>query len=1064
MPSSQNAQAVAPFVLGIDLGANSLGWAIVAVENGRPGRLLRAGVRIFDAGMEGDIEHGREISRNQSRREARLHRRQLWRRKRRMAKLFRILQGAGLLPPSPDASPESRQQLLTSLDQAILSSEWFLKLPDRGTLAEPFQVLPYLLRARALDEPLPPFYVGRALYHLAQRRGFRSNRKESAGSRKEEEGQVKHAISELQAAITESGARTLGEYLSRLAPSKQRIRCRWTARDMYDREFESIWSAQVTHHRSLTPDLKKRVQQAIFFQRPLKIKRNLISFCELEPDQRRAPKYHPLAQRFRMLQGVNNLRLQVSGQPERELTSGERTELLAILDRQGDITLAKARKLLKFPASARFSIEADGEKVLIGNRTQAKFLEAFGERWPEMPEQDRAKAINDVNSIQNDEARRKRAISRWKLAPDAAQRFARIALEPDYFNLSRKAIQKLLPRLEQGIPYSTARRQLYPQKFEAREPLAFLPPVQFAIPELRNPAVMRSLTELRKVVNALIRQHGLPAEIRIELARDLRSSKKQRLAANDRIRQNEQLRKKAARRITDEIGIPNPTRDDIRKVLLADEANWTCPFTRPGRAISMPALFGSSPQFDFEHILPFSRSLDNSMANLTLCYNEENRHRKHNRTPYEAYAGEPSRYEEILQRVERFKSAEAREKLRRFQMNDEQFQLFLQDFSNRQLADTRYASRLAGDYLALLYGGRSDAAGTLRVRVSSGQTTAYLRAGWNLNGILDDGPSKNGGHRAKTRDDHRHHAVDAAVIALTNDGTIQQLSRAAERGPAERRRMFAHLEGPWPDFVSSVRAAVAQIVVSHRVSRKVSGPLHEETNYGRPPGGRTSRVRKPLVRLTRSEVENIADPGVRRRVIDKLAELGMKEPKTAFSAESNLPFLQASDGRRIVIKKARIEKPFPAVRIAKGPAERGVLSEMNHHVEIYAEIDKAGLEKTWDGEVVSMLEAYQRKQRGEPITRRDHGPLVQFKFSLAPGDVLECDDQTGGRRMLLVRSVSQSSADRIEVGLVALTDARLKAKIISGRGFYRPGPNVLRKWNTRKVAVSPLGEITEAHD
>ena len=87
------------FILGIDLGTNSVGWAMVGLKDGKPSRLLRAGARVFEAGMDGDIQSGREESRNLKRRDARLHRRQLWRRGRRLKKIFRLLQNFGLLPP-----------------------------------------------------------------------------------------------------------------------------------------------------------------------------------------------------------------------------------------------------------------------------------------------------------------------------------------------------------------------------------------------------------------------------------------------------------------------------------------------------------------------------------------------------------------------------------------------------------------------------------------------------------------------------------------------------------------------------------------------------------------------------------------------------------------------------------------------------------------------------------------------------------------------------------------------------------------------------------------------------
>ena len=222
------------------------------------------------------------------------------------------------------------------------------------------------------------------------------------------------------------------------------------------------------------------------------------------------------------------------------------------------------------------------------------------------------------------------------------------------------------------------------------------------------------------------------------------------------------------------------TNSDILKVRLAEECNWQCPYT--GKSIPMEALVGKHSQFDIEHIIPFSRSLDNSFLNKTLCYHEENRGVKQNQTPYEAYASNETRWAEIIGRVKRFRGSAAHAKLRKFlqkELDDE--------WAARMLQDTRYMSRLATEYLGLLYGGTIDADHSRRVQVSAGRITAYLRDEWGLNAILADGDEDE-----KNRADHRHHAVDAVVIALTDTKTVENLSHsaevAAERGATLRPR------------------------------------------------------------------------------------------------------------------------------------------------------------------------------------------------------------------------------------------------------------------------------------
>jgi CRISPR-associated endonuclease Csn1 len=257
------------FVLGLDLGTNSLGWSIIGLVDGEPARLVRAGVRVFDAGMDDSKGPGREESRNKARRDARSHRRQLWRHQRRLLKLARILQRFKLLPAGDLSQPEARQDYFNRLDSGILNSPWFSEKEKSGVYPAPRHVLPYILRASALDERLEPHYFGRALYHLAQRRGFLSNRKQTA-KKEDDEGTVKEGIAEVRKGMQENHARTLGEYFSHLSPFDQRIRGHWTARDMYATEFDAIWVAQAAQHPTLlTPDAKKEIGHAIFFQRPL---------------------------------------------------------------------------------------------------------------------------------------------------------------------------------------------------------------------------------------------------------------------------------------------------------------------------------------------------------------------------------------------------------------------------------------------------------------------------------------------------------------------------------------------------------------------------------------------------------------------------------------------------------------------------------------------------------------------------------------------------------------------------------------------------------------------------
>ena len=384
------------YVLGLDLGSASLGWAMIALNRAdEPTSLVRAGVRIFEPGVDGtalDIEQGKDQSKAVERRTARLHRRQLRRRAARQRELFQELQKAGLLPTNEvgtGASSEQRHELLNVLDRSLTLK--FLKPNDDSFAQKPL----YLLRKLALDQALEPFELGRVLFHLSQRRGFKSNRKETKKTAKENEdlGQVKADIHALELAIQDAGARTIGEYLAGLDPHTEKLRRRWTARKMFEQEFALIWDAQAKHHACLLrQELRDRVHELLFFQRPISAQKHLVGTCELErgddkhPPKRRAPWATMAAQRFRMLQKINDLVvIDTKNQTSRKLTEEERSKLYRWLDREGTQSFIAIRKYLDIKGTA-FNLEAGGDKDLPGNRTQKSMRKVFGVFWDEFTE------------------------------------------------------------------------------------------------------------------------------------------------------------------------------------------------------------------------------------------------------------------------------------------------------------------------------------------------------------------------------------------------------------------------------------------------------------------------------------------------------------------------------------------------------------------------------------------------------------------------------------------------------------------------------------------------------
>ena len=317
----------------------------------------------------------------------------------------------------------------------------------------------------------------------------------------------------------------------------------------------------------------------------------------------------------------------------------EKEAVFTKLENEDNQSFAGLRKLLGLK-KATFNLERGEEKRLRGNRTNSFMRSVFGVFWDEMPEEEKHKAVTLWYRTESEEKLAQKARERWALDENAAKKFANTRPEEGYCSLSLKALRRLLPEMEKGISYGKIRPELYPEK--RKEPKGLLPLVRDAVPSLRNPAVERALTEVRKVVNAIVRQYGKPYEIRIEMARELRKSRKEREEATRQNRTREREKEIAKAKILKECGIQNPSRSDVEKARLFEECGGICPYT--GRTIEFSSLFGNS-QFDIEHIIPLSRCPDDSFLNKTLCYHEENRSVKGGHTPWEAYGADEERWD-----------------------------------------------------------------------------------------------------------------------------------------------------------------------------------------------------------------------------------------------------------------------------------------------------------------------------------------------------------------------------------------------------------------------------------
>ncbi len=1114
------------YTLALDLGSASCGWAVVEMDgNDDPIRLEAAGVRIFDPGVvggEAKIHDGKDSSKASERRLARQMRRQTHRRALRQRQLFRLLQHHQLLPQPIDGrkrSSEQRHEILNALDER-LTLAWRGKYTLPGsTLDLADQSLMYLLRAAAVEDKVELEALGRIFYHLAQRRGYWSNRLDASeeevnsdaidfneavseskrtGKKKvepseEDPGQVAKGITSLRAAMEAAGARYLGTYFAMLNPHEQRIRHRWTERSMFVEEFDAIWATQKKFYpKILTEELLAKVRYWLFFQRPLSPASHLVGFCELEKGERRAPWATLEAQRFRLLQKVNDLRL-IEGGREISLKAAERAQILEYLETQGDLTFTRLKKLLGRASIQGFNLERGLKDKLEGNRVNVAMLTVFGERWDVMAPDDKRTAVEQWRTIRTPEKLEIVAREKWQLDESSAKRWSRGTNPPkDYCRLSRKALTKVLPLMEKGSAFKTVERELYGPRHSGAEPMKLVPKVVEYLPAINNPAVLRALTEMRKVVNAIIREYGCkPYQIRIELARELRKNRKERESQTFDAKERQTKREKAARQLLAKNNKQNPSADDIRNVpqymidkwLLAEECHWCCPYT--GEQINYEKLF-VRPEFEVEHIIPLSRCTDNSFGNKTLCHRDENQ-RKGGNTPWVAYHRDEDKWAQILNRVSKFANGPRigeHHKLRRFKLRTEEE---LDGFTKRQLTDTRYTSKLAARLLMSLYGGRDTTANAdedtaefydkvgRRIFASTGGVTHLLRDAWLLHpnvvlGLGDDGGKRKG----KDRSDHRHHAVDALVIALTTEKQVREINlhartKQGQKWPLDYRDLVRGLKSPWKNRDEFLGDVFQRMHVSHKPEHKLGGALHKDTNYGRQHGETDSG--KPIVHqrlpinaaLKSSDIKCIVDKNVRNAVEDFASSIGGFEK---WSVEKHgYPFLATHDKRQIPIKRVRITwegKNTSAIGASRGlgPSkldnQRHVDSSAKHHVAVFVSRMPAGRSKKpterWVSDCVSLMEAHQRHRKGLPVVRKTHSkdPEADFLFSLQKNDIVELETCNGMRYFVLASIEADGRLNLFPIEAAGKREDQGSVKV-------REMANGLKDMKAKKVDIDLLG-------
>lgn len=496
-------------ILGIDTGTNSLGWAIVE-KKADEYHLQDKGVNIFQEGVK--IEKGIESSKAADRTAHKAARVRNYRIKLRKIRLLRILSDAHLCPPLSKVEL-SAWRLKKEYPKNDLFMQW------QGTDDES-EKTPYAYRHKCLHECLDfnsmtdRYILGRAFYHMIQRRGFLSNRKDQSG---DDTGKVKESISNLTQEMHDDGYEYLGDYFYSLYNKGEKIRNHYTARnEHYLAEFKAICEKQKLD-KNLGPEIVRQIEKAIFDQRPLKSQKGQVGKCVFEKNKTKCPSSHPMYEEFRMLSFINNIKIQTPNDSALRPLSAEERELIMPLffrksKKQFDFEDI-AKKLAPKKQYGFYKKSSDAEMPYLFNYPMdtsvsgcpvtAALKDIFGDNWIDSlcetytlaGGKSRLNVVNDIWHalfFYTDETKLAEfGKNRLQLDDEEAKKFCEISLPSDYASLSLKAICKILPYLRRGLIYSHA--------VFLGNLCEVMPQYEWDIEEMRNAAIEHIIHEMNQI-------------------------------------------------------------------------------------------------------------------------------------------------------------------------------------------------------------------------------------------------------------------------------------------------------------------------------------------------------------------------------------------------------------------------------------------------------------------------------------------------------------------------------------------------------------------------------------
>lgn len=913
--------------IGLDIGISSVGWAVVNTE---VERIEKMGVRMFDAAE--NPKNGSSLA--TPRREARSARRRLRRRRYRVSRVRDLILKRGLLTQ-------------VEMDQLY---EW-----------QPEDLDIWLVRVNGIERKLTDREFARVLIHLAKNRGYKSNRK-SEETERNETGAVLSAVKENTALMQEKGYPTVAAMLlyeeEKFKGHKRNKGGEYThviSRIELEKEIQMIFACQREFGHTFATIENEEIYLKIWnSQRPFSSKDDVmkkIGNCTFEPNEKRAPKFSYTFEKFRALDRLNRLRILSTSNPQRKLTDEERKTALESLLSKKEIKYKDLRKLLKLTETERFNELFYDPSLSIEKNENAKFLSLEGQ-WKihKIIEKVEGKVLahsyrpididtfayaltvfkddQDIrdyllNIYVNEKGRKERNLANRSYDEKLIDALLSLSFTK-FGHLSLKALNNILPYLEEGYMYHEACEKAgYEFSKKINRQKQFLLPV---IPskEIANPVVIRSLSQTRKIINGIIKRYGSPSGIYIELAREMGRPYNERREIEKMYNKNRTVNDHAREHIRELYPeISDPRGHDILKYKLWQEQNGVCAYSL--QSIPIERLFDAG-YAEVDHIIPYSRSFDDSNGNKILVLKTENQN-KQNRTPFEWFGHDEKRWQAFTSFVTTLKVAKKKKDLLlKENFDDEQ----AENFKSRHLNDTRYITRFLKNFIEENLQFREEEGRKQYVYSVNGAYTSLMRKRWGFN--------KN------RQENDLHHALDAVIVAVSHPFRHQVSTYFKRREISVAKlldRKGERFPEPWDGFVKEVEVRMIQdkelmkrallslelssydgpffeevqpIFVSRMPKRSVKGQIHEETLR------RNRGINdKGYIRIvTKTKLENItfdkngdfkmfnkeSDMKTYEAIKQRYLEYG-KDKKKAFSIPLYKPAKDAS--RASIIRSVKIE-------------------------------------------------------------------------------------------------------------------------------------------------------------